>query len=143
MWPPHVRCNLGGAVTDTTPVLFSGLEPPCLEATGGRVTVADTPKHCIENKRRRRALLASQQPQMQWQVYQGDCHRLWYWRKIYPGYGASRQRQEAGVSDDRLVCHHQISRPLTISDGSKIQVRFMPCTTERSYDILRRVSYES
>ena len=72
MWPPHVRCNLGGAVTDTTPVLFSGLEPPCLEATGGRVTGADTPKHRIENKCRRRALLASQQPQMQRRVYPGD-----------------------------------------------------------------------
>jgi len=32
-------------------------------------------------------------------------------------------RQDAGVSDDRLVCHHPISRPLTASDGSKIQVR--------------------
>jgi hypothetical protein len=31
-------------------------------------------------------------------------------------------RQDAGVSDDRLVCHHPISRPLTTSDGSKIQV---------------------
>ncbi len=54
-----------GAVTDPPPVLFSGLELPCLEATGGRVTGADTPKHRIENKRRRRALLASQQPQTQ------------------------------------------------------------------------------
>jgi len=32
-------------------------------------------------------------------------------------------RQDAGVSDDRLVCHHPISQPLTTSDGSKIQVR--------------------
>ena len=32
-------------------------------------------------------------------------------------------RQDAGVSDDRLVCHHPISRPLTTSDGSEIQVR--------------------
>jgi len=32
---------------------------------------------------------------------------------------------------------------LTTSDGSKIQVRFTPRTMERSYDILRRVSYES
>ena len=29
-------------------------------------------------------------------------------------------RQDAG---DRLVCHHPISRPLTTSDGLKIQVR--------------------
>ena len=32
-------------------------------------------------------------------------------------------RQDAGVSDDRPVCHHPISRPLTASDGLKIQVR--------------------
>jgi hypothetical protein len=32
-------------------------------------------------------------------------------------------RQDAGVSDERLVCHHPISRPLTTSNGSKIQVR--------------------
>ncbi len=32
-------------------------------------------------------------------------------------------RQDAGVSDDRLVCHHPISQPLTTSDGSKIQLR--------------------
>ena len=32
-------------------------------------------------------------------------------------------RQDAGVSDDRLVCHHPISQPLTMSDGLKIQVR--------------------
>ena len=33
------------------------------------------------------------------------------------------KRQDAGVSDDRLVCHHPISQPLTMSDGLKIQVR--------------------
>ena len=32
-------------------------------------------------------------------------------------------RPDAGVSDDRLVCHHPISQPLTTSDGLKIQVR--------------------
>ena len=32
-------------------------------------------------------------------------------------------RPDAGVSDDRLVCHHPISQPFTMSDGSKIQVR--------------------
>jgi hypothetical protein len=61
-----------GAAGDPPPVLFSGLEPPRLEATGGRVTGADTPKHRIENKRRRRALLATQQPQTFWRVYQGE-----------------------------------------------------------------------
>jgi hypothetical protein len=61
-----------GASTDPPQSLFSGLEPPRIEATGGRVMGADTPKHRIENKRRRRALLASQQPQTQWRVYQGD-----------------------------------------------------------------------
>ena len=33
------------------------------------------------------------------------------------------ERPDAGVSDDRLVCHHPISQPLTTSDGLKIQVR--------------------
>ncbi len=61
-----------GAVIDPPPVLFSGLEPPRLETTGERVTGADTPKHRIENKRRRSVLFASQQPQTQWSVYQGD-----------------------------------------------------------------------
>ena len=61
-----------GASTDPPQSLFLGLEPPRIEATGGRVTGADTPKHRIENKFRRRALLASQQPQTQWRVYQGD-----------------------------------------------------------------------
>ena len=32
-------------------------------------------------------------------------------------------RPDVGVSDDRLVCHHPISWPLTTSDGLKIQVR--------------------
>ena len=31
-------------------------------------------------------------------------------------------RPDAGVSDDRLVCHHPISQPFTTSDGLKIQV---------------------
>ena len=31
-------------------------------------------------------------------------------------------RPDAGVSDDRRVCHHPISQPLTTSDGSRIQV---------------------
>ena len=33
------------------------------------------------------------------------------------------ERPDAGVSDDRLVCHHPISQPFTTSDGLKIQVR--------------------
>ena len=41
-----------GAVKVPPPVLFLGLEPPRLKATGRRVTGADTPKHRIENKRR-------------------------------------------------------------------------------------------
>ena len=40
---------------------------------------------------------------------------IWLWRVSL--------RPDAGVSDDRLVCHHPISRPLTTSDGLKIQVR--------------------
>ena len=46
-------------------------------------------------------------------VLAGNISRLW----------RVSLRQDAGVSDDRLVCHHPISQPLTTSDGSKIQVR--------------------
>ncbi len=52
--------------------LLSGLEPPHLVATGGCVTGADTPQHRIENKRRRKALLATQSPKTQWTMYQGE-----------------------------------------------------------------------
>ena len=45
-------------------------------------------------------------------VLAGNISRLW----------RVSLRQDAGVSDDRLVCHHPIS-PLTTSDGLKIQVR--------------------
>ncbi len=45
-------------------------------------------------------------------VLAGNISRLWH----------VLLRQDAGVSDDRLVCHHPISRPLTTSDGMKIQV---------------------
>ena len=43
----HDACNL------------FGLEPPSLDSTGGVVTGADTSKHRIENKRRRKATLAN------------------------------------------------------------------------------------
>jgi hypothetical protein len=46
-------------------------------------------------------------------VLAGNISQLWH----------VSLRQDAGVSDDRLVCHHPISRPLTMSDGSRIQVR--------------------
>ena len=46
-------------------------------------------------------------------VLAGNTSRLW--RILL--------RQDAGVSNDRLVCHHPISQPLTTSDGLKIQVR--------------------
>jgi len=46
-------------------------------------------------------------------VMAGNTSRLW---RVSP-------RQDAGVSDDRLVCHHPISQPFTTSDGLKIQVR--------------------
>ncbi len=52
--------------------LLSGLEPPCLDATEGCVTGADTPQHRIKNKRRRKALLATQSPKTQWTMYQGE-----------------------------------------------------------------------
>jgi len=46
-------------------------------------------------------------------VLAGNTSRLW----------RVSLRQDAGVSDDRLVCHHPISQPFTTSDGLKIQVR--------------------
>ena len=46
-------------------------------------------------------------------VWAGKISRLW---RVSP-------RQDAGVSKDRLVCHHPISQPFTTSDGLKIQVR--------------------
>jgi hypothetical protein len=51
---------------------FSGFEPPSLDSTGGVVTGADTPKHRIENKRRRKATLANQDFKSQWTIYQGE-----------------------------------------------------------------------
>jgi len=46
-------------------------------------------------------------------VLAGNTSRLW----------RVSLRQDTGVSDDKLVCHHPISQPLTTSDGLKIQVR--------------------
>jgi len=46
-------------------------------------------------------------------VLAGSISRLW----------RVSLRQDAGVSNNRLVCYHPISQPLTTSDGSKIQVR--------------------
>ncbi len=46
-------------------------------------------------------------------VLAGNISRLW----------RVSLRQNAGVSNDRLVYHHPISQPLTTSDGLKIQVR--------------------
>jgi len=46
-------------------------------------------------------------------VLAGNISRLW----------CVLLRQDAGVSDDRLVCHHPISQPFTTSDGLKIRVR--------------------
>ena len=45
----------------------------------------------------------------------GGKHILTKWRVSL--------RPDAGVNNDRLVCHHLISQPLTTSDGLKIQVR--------------------
>ena len=46
-------------------------------------------------------------------VLAGNISRLW----------RISSRQDAGVSEDRPVCHHPISQPFTTSDGLKIQVR--------------------
>ncbi len=49
-----------------------GLQPPRLDATGARVTGADTPHHGLENERRRKALFAKQSPSTQWTRYKGE-----------------------------------------------------------------------
>jgi hypothetical protein len=51
---------------------LSGLEPPILKKTGGMVTGADTPQHCIENKQKRKAKLAAQPIITQWTKYKGE-----------------------------------------------------------------------
>ena len=51
---------------------FLGLMPPTLDSTGGYVTGADKSKHRIENKRRRKETLATQQPHTQWTQYKGE-----------------------------------------------------------------------
>jgi hypothetical protein len=60
----HNACNL------------SGLEPPSLDNTGGVVTGADTPKHRIENKRRRQATLANQELKCHWTITKGNSSYL-------------------------------------------------------------------
>ena len=42
------------------------------------------------------------------------CNRPWYWQERYPNYGTSHYRPDAGVSNDGLVCHHPILRPLKL-----------------------------
>ena len=49
------------------------------------------------------------------------------------------KKPDAGVSDDRLVCHHPISQPLTTSDGLKIQVRL--CHVLRKDPTISYVEY--
>ena len=70
-------------------------------------------------------------------VLAGNISRLW---RVSP-------RQDAGVSEDRLVCHHPISQPFTTSDGSKIQVRLRHVLRKDptiSYvEYLTNLSYES
>jgi hypothetical protein len=51
---------------------FVGLEPLMLDSTGGVVTGADTPKHRIKNRRKRKATLATQAATSQWTIYQGE-----------------------------------------------------------------------
>ncbi len=46
-------------VVPTEETGFASLEPPMLDSTGGVVTGADTPKHRIENRCKRKATLAT------------------------------------------------------------------------------------
>ncbi len=50
------------------------------------------------------------------------------------------KRPDAGVSDDRLACHHPDRTATQISEGSKIQSTSTPRTTEISYEFLSRIS---
>jgi hypothetical protein len=59
-------------VVPTEEKSFAGLKPPMLDSTGGVVTGADTPKHRIENRRKRKATLATQAAISQWTIYQGE-----------------------------------------------------------------------
>jgi hypothetical protein len=76
-----LRCAAPHSIEDATeaPIngtmterCLAGLKPPSWDSTRGHVTGADTPQHQIENKRCRRALLATQVPRTQWTMYQGD-----------------------------------------------------------------------
>jgi hypothetical protein len=66
--PPLLDGGEGESISLTTCVApddggkinLAGLEPPQLVSTGAEVRGADTPQHRIENKRRRRAILALQ-----------------------------------------------------------------------------------
>ena len=75
-----------------------GLEPPRLDITGACVTGADTPRHRIENKRRRRALLATQSPSTQWTRYKGEFE--------LPPPLAKLESHRGGMCPDGLALHH-------------------------------------
>mmetsp|Transcript_27519 Transcript_27519/g.58138 ORF Transcript_27519/g.58138 Transcript_27519/m.58138 type:complete len:161 (+) Transcript_27519:937-1419(+) len=62
-----------GDVQGTVTKLYGGMDPPLLNS-GQLVTGANTPKHHIENKRRREALLAQQQ----WQNYSSQHRKFSY-----------------------------------------------------------------
>jgi hypothetical protein len=64
--------------------LLSGLEPPCLDATRGRVTGADTPQQRIKKKCRQKALLATQSSRTQWTMYQGELNSQPLWPHSRP-----------------------------------------------------------
>ncbi len=49
---------------------FAGLKPLRLDSTGGVITGADTPQHRIKNKRKQKAILATQAVKSQWTIYQ-------------------------------------------------------------------------
>jgi hypothetical protein len=51
--------NIETEVINAEETGFAGLEPPMLDSTGGVVTGADTPKHRIRNRHKRKATLAT------------------------------------------------------------------------------------
>ena len=122
--PGSMAGPLGWDHADTPHVLYTGLEPSRLKATGEQVTGADTPRHCIENKRRQWALLTSQKPHTQWRIYQGGFDLPYpvapletHWGKMCPA-GLALHHPAANILKEWATygCPTQTGKPWTRKD---------------------------
>ena len=122
--PGSMAGPLGWDHADTPHVLYTGLEPSRLKATGEQVTGADTPRHCIENKRRQWALLTSQKPHTQWRIYQGGFDLPYpvapletHWGKMCPA-GLALHHPAANILKEWATygCLTQTGKPWTRED---------------------------